>query len=282
MICPKCGLDQPDSIECAKCGIIVAKYKSQSNPPDQPLPPDSQPLQDDSFGQAAPDDAPGQALPQMYEPPPQGVQSGHSHGQSVSGKMSSFQGISADDRRRVEAQETTKRFIITMLAIGVVIMVVAAMMSFFKVYFNATKFELEVQAAAADLGNSTPKAIKSRLMKRAKKWGFEVKNDRIDISYSTAGGGDLAQTLLYASGLQTWGLDVKINFIAVGHAVGIPIERNMRSSAHIVVKAQAQEIRGWLRQADEDYVGGKQITDEEWEEGEDYDEEYYDEEYYDQ
>jgi hypothetical protein len=27
MICPKCGFEQPDSVECMRCGIIVSRYK---------------------------------------------------------------------------------------------------------------------------------------------------------------------------------------------------------------------------------------------------------------
>ena len=27
MICPKCGFEQPESLECARCGIIVSRYK---------------------------------------------------------------------------------------------------------------------------------------------------------------------------------------------------------------------------------------------------------------
>lgn len=48
MICPKCGFEQPDSPECARCGIIVSRYKGTvfagasapaSPPPPPALPP---------------------------------------------------------------------------------------------------------------------------------------------------------------------------------------------------------------------------------------------------
>jgi hypothetical protein len=27
MICPKCGFEQPDSLECMRCGIVVSRYR---------------------------------------------------------------------------------------------------------------------------------------------------------------------------------------------------------------------------------------------------------------
>src|SRR5947209_14640421 len=27
MICPKCGFEQPDGVECLRCGIIISRYK---------------------------------------------------------------------------------------------------------------------------------------------------------------------------------------------------------------------------------------------------------------
>ncbi len=43
MICPKCGFEQPDSPECARCGIIVGRYKgpvfSGATAPASPSPP---------------------------------------------------------------------------------------------------------------------------------------------------------------------------------------------------------------------------------------------------
>ena len=33
MICPNCGLEQPDAPECKRCGVIVAKYQAQETRP---------------------------------------------------------------------------------------------------------------------------------------------------------------------------------------------------------------------------------------------------------
>ena len=29
MLCPKCGFEQPDALECARCGIIISKYRAR-------------------------------------------------------------------------------------------------------------------------------------------------------------------------------------------------------------------------------------------------------------
>jgi hypothetical protein len=39
MICPKCGFEQPESPECARCGVIVNRYKGLGAPPPPPPPP---------------------------------------------------------------------------------------------------------------------------------------------------------------------------------------------------------------------------------------------------
>ena len=30
MVCPKCGWEQPAAAECAKCGVLVARYRTRS------------------------------------------------------------------------------------------------------------------------------------------------------------------------------------------------------------------------------------------------------------
>jgi hypothetical protein len=36
MICPKCGFEQPESPECARCGVIISRYKGLGAPPPPP------------------------------------------------------------------------------------------------------------------------------------------------------------------------------------------------------------------------------------------------------
>ncbi|MEO6192900.1 MAG: hypothetical protein ABIS20_07815 [Thermoanaerobaculia bacterium] len=38
MICPKCGFEQPDGAECARCGVILSRYKGLGAPPPPPPP----------------------------------------------------------------------------------------------------------------------------------------------------------------------------------------------------------------------------------------------------
>ena len=41
MTCPKCGFEQPENPDCAKCGIVIARYKpSQATPAYTPPPPE--------------------------------------------------------------------------------------------------------------------------------------------------------------------------------------------------------------------------------------------------
>jgi hypothetical protein len=43
MICPKCGFEQPDSVDCMRCGIVISRYKgpvlAAAAPPPPPPPP---------------------------------------------------------------------------------------------------------------------------------------------------------------------------------------------------------------------------------------------------
>lgn len=76
MICPKCGFEQPDSPECARCGVIVSRYKGPAlgagalrpptSPPLPPPPPPSLPLSSNetarmSFTPPAPGEVSGAA-----------------------------------------------------------------------------------------------------------------------------------------------------------------------------------------------------------------------------
>ncbi|HET9213064.1 MAG TPA: hypothetical protein VFR03_21835 [Thermoanaerobaculia bacterium] len=77
MICPKCGFEQPDSPECARCGIIVSRYKgpvfggaaAPVSPPPAPPPPVAASAVGVVFGDPAPAVAGGGTL---YDGPPDG------------------------------------------------------------------------------------------------------------------------------------------------------------------------------------------------------------------
>jgi len=70
MICPKCGFEQPESPECARCGVIVSRYKGSavSAPPPLPLPPPA-PRASPVFAEPAPALAAGGTV---YQGPPPG------------------------------------------------------------------------------------------------------------------------------------------------------------------------------------------------------------------
>jgi hypothetical protein len=69
MICPKCGFEQPDGVECMRCGIIVSRYKglvAGAGPGDTPPP-------------FAPGAIPPPPLPSPFMPPPPVIAGGSVH-----------------------------------------------------------------------------------------------------------------------------------------------------------------------------------------------------------
>jgi hypothetical protein len=80
MICPKCGFEQPESPECARCGVIVSRYKG-SAVGTPPLPPPA-PVAGPAFEEPAPalagagtvyeGPAPAQRGGTVYQGPPPG------------------------------------------------------------------------------------------------------------------------------------------------------------------------------------------------------------------
>jgi hypothetical protein len=79
MICPKCGFEQPDSPECARCGIIVSRYKGPAlsgtaTPPSPlPVPAPPPPMAASSVGTVFGDPAPAMAGGgTVYQGPPPG------------------------------------------------------------------------------------------------------------------------------------------------------------------------------------------------------------------
>jgi len=109
MICPKCGFEQPDNPECARCGVIVSRYKGPAlgtgalRPPASavppPPPPPSLPLSSNetvrmTFTPPAPEEvsgagfgapAPRAAAGTLYEGPPPATAGGPAYGGTVYG-----------------------------------------------------------------------------------------------------------------------------------------------------------------------------------------------------
>src|SRR3982751_1350696 len=64
MICPKCGFEQPESPECARCGIIVSRYKGPvlgAGAPHPPAPAPPLPVAASAMGAVFGDPAPAMA-----------------------------------------------------------------------------------------------------------------------------------------------------------------------------------------------------------------------------
>jgi hypothetical protein len=86
MICPKCGFEQPDSPECARCGVIVSRYKGPAlgadafRPPVSPPPPPSLPLSSNE-----PVAAMASEGGTVYEGPPPATAGGPAYGGTVYG-----------------------------------------------------------------------------------------------------------------------------------------------------------------------------------------------------
>ena len=66
MICPKCGFEQPEGLECLRCGVIFSRFKGAVATGTAPLPP----LPTPAASWADPYAAPVPAGPPAFEPPP--------------------------------------------------------------------------------------------------------------------------------------------------------------------------------------------------------------------
>jgi len=249
MICPKCGLEQPDAPECKQCGVIVAKYR----------PREAQPQPGSPAGVKAPAPPPLPDLPPL--PPDQSPGWTRGAGEAPPGPpLGSRYAVSvdADAVRRVQAQAATKRFILVLLGVGVVVVALYVFVSFFKVYFNLTKLELDVTADASELANMDPDSLRLRVRKHVESYGFKIKDDKIRISWQDFDGKPLAKVLLSSAGIDLITAKVTIQLIAETRAVGILLSYDLKESSTITRRASIQDFRRW---ATDEYGEGKPVEE---------------------
>jgi len=233
MICPKCGFEQADAVECQKCGVIVAKYRPREQRPSAPPPaPEAGP------GWAAPgsDASPGWARGSTPPPPPAG------EGYSRFGP-----GADRDALRRLEAQAATKRFVLILILVALAGALFTFSGSFIKTYGNRTKLELDVSSDASASANMTPDGVRYMIRKQAKGYGFTIKDDRIRISYSEVDGKPLSKMLLSSAGISFMTLKVAIEFTVETRILGFPLSFDIKGSSTITTNVLIQDLRRWSK-----------------------------------
>ena len=241
MICPKCGLEQPDAVECKKCGVIVAKYRPREP---RPSAPDSGPAPGGTGDQAppAPDLTPGWA--RGSTPPPPATEGGYSR---------FGPGADREALRRVEAQAATKRFVFILILAGLVGAIFTFSGSLFRIYGNRAKLELDVTSDASDLVNVRPDGVRDQIRHQAEGYGFTIKDDRIRISFSEVDGKPLAKMLLSSAGVSFVTLKVLIEFTAETRSIGIPLSFDIKGSSTISTRVMMYELKRW---AEDEYGEG--------------------------
>jgi hypothetical protein len=166
--------------------------------------------------------------------------------------------IDADAVRRVQAQAATKRFVLVLLAVGVAAAALYVFLSFFKVYGNLTKLELDVTADAAELADMTPEGVRDRVRQHAGQYNFQVKDDRIRIVWEDFDGKPLAKMLLSPAGIDLVTAKVTIQFTAVTRAAGIPFSYELKTSTTVIRRASVHDFRRW---ATDEYGEGKEVEE---------------------
>ena len=250
MICPKCGLEQPDTPECKQCGVIVAKYRPREAQPRPGAP--------SGAGAAGPPPLPD--LPPLAPDQSPGWTRGADGAPGAPPVLGSRYAVSvdADALRRVQASAATKRFILVILAIGIAVAALTVFISFFKIYGNLTKLDLDVTADASELTNMPPENLRDRVRKHVNAYGFTIKDDRIRISWQDYDGKPLAKEIFSSAGISVVTAKVTIQFIAEARAVGIPLSFNVEGVSTITRRATVQDFRRWVN---DEYGEGKEVAE---------------------
>lgn len=231
MICPKCGFEQPDAPECARCGIIIAKYRAREQSAPQDLAP----------GVAAPssqeqDLAPGWAGGAR-------TPAGPGQGQQVGSRFTTYD---RDSFRKAQAQEATRKFITLAGVIGGIVIILAVGVSFMSVYNNFAKLEAEVNNYLLQLSDVNSPALASTIMDRIKFYKFEIEGGELVISLIGEDGQDIETLTDKFPYNDNWSLIGKIDCTLVGKAVAvIPIKLHLKSSQPFVTRISANELRTW-------------------------------------
>jgi hypothetical protein len=227
MICPKCGFEQPDAPECARCGIIIAKYRAREDAstsqvrPESEVPPRSEDTAPGWVGRAS---APGDA----------------------SAPGSRFSTIDQDSFRRAQAQEATRKFIAILGVAGGIILILAVGVSFFRVYNNFAKLEADINSYMGQLSTTDPPATHDMIKDRVKYYGFEIEGGDFIIHLTGSEGTDLDELTKKLSITTTWTLNGEVNFNVIGTAVRIiPIKLSLKSSARFMTRGSANTLRRW-------------------------------------
>ena len=246
MICPKCGLEQPDAPECKRCGVIVAKYR----------PREAQPRPGAPAGAKAPPPPPLPDLPPDQSPGWTRGSGGAPPGPPPASRYAVA--VDADAMRRVQAQAATKRFLLVLIVIGIAVAALSVFVSFFRVYNNLTKLELDVTEDASELANMNPDDLRLRVRKHVANYDFKIKDDRIRISWEDFDGKPLAKELLGSAGISLITAKVTIQFIAETRAVGILLSFNVEQSSTITRRASVLDFHRW---ATDEYGEGKEAPE---------------------
>jgi hypothetical protein len=235
MICPKCGFEQPDALECARCGIIIAKYKPRQETP--------------AFSEqtGASPSPPAPPPPEASDPAPGWSRAPESAAQGQGVLGSRYTTYDRDQFRRAQAHEATRKFIMILAIAAGAVLILVVFVSFFSVYNNFMKLEMDVNDLMGHLYATTPPAVKKSIMDKVKERGFKIKGGDFEMQIRGADGADIAELTEKIPENMVWNLEAKVEFDVEGKAIGFfPITLAIRSSAPFTVRDTSAHVRSWM------------------------------------